>query len=360
MRGTHCAASVDALTRWSAEEVTHGVVSQRHKVLVLLLRRAAPPVNATGSYPLAQLVLRAQLNQSEIAVTFNVSRAIVRLAFGSEAGIGGSSSAGGSHGANGSVSTNDDSVNGNDSGSSGGQCSSGCAGNTTALAAAAGTSAAATWTARTSRGLLGTGDVALPLRIVQDARWEEIAALLRDSAPPARLRGERDSLPPAVARVGAGSDAWLQLLAAGDACDPAVLPPPLPAVCRAVARAGCVTTLAALCTLPASSPAHRLAAWQQLVLPRRKEAWLLQREAVHVVLPTLATEAAAADESAPRAAGARRRLLDAFGDSLRHVNMLLHDAFGVENRRVPAHMPHLLDVDMVRDMEDRCGARVCA
>jgi hypothetical protein len=36
--------------------------------------------------------------------------------------------------------------------------------------------------------------------------------------------------------------------------------------------------------------------------------------------------------------------VDTYASSLRHVNSLYHKAFGAENRKVPAHMPHMIDV----------------
>lgn len=48
----------------------------------------------------------------------------------------------------------------------------------------------------------------------------------------------------------------------------------------------------------------------------------------------------------------RRRLLDTFGDSLRHVNRLFNSAFGYEARKVPSHMAHMVDVDVVRRLQD--------
>ncbi|CAN7998761.1 unnamed protein product, partial [Ixodes hexagonus] len=48
----------------------------------------------------------------------------------------------------------------------------------------------------------------------------------------------------------------------------------------------------------------------------------------------------------------RRRLLDTFGDSLRHVNRLFNSAFGYEARKVPSHMVHMVDVDIMRRLQD--------
>jgi hypothetical protein len=49
----------------------------------------------------------------------------------------------------------------------------------------------------------------------------------------------------------------------------------------------------------------------------------------------------------------RRRLLDTFGESLIHVNRLYHTAFGREQRKVPAHMPHMITKSVMAEMQDR-------
>ncbi|XP_048241976.1 N-acetylglucosamine-1-phosphotransferase subunits alpha/beta-like [Haliotis rufescens] len=46
-----------------------------------------------------------------------------------------------------------------------------------------------------------------------------------------------------------------------------------------------------------------------------------------------------------------RRLLDTFGDSLRHVNKLFNKAFGFVARKVPAHMPHMIDRHIMADLQ---------
>lgn len=48
-----------------------------------------------------------------------------------------------------------------------------------------------------------------------------------------------------------------------------------------------------------------------------------------------------------------RRLLDTFGDSLRHVNRLYNNAFGYSARKVPAHMPHFIDRTIMYDLQAR-------
>eukprot|EP00005_Dracoamoeba_jomungandri_P005828 CAMPEP_0174259562 /NCGR_PEP_ID=MMETSP0439-20130205/8370_1 /TAXON_ID=0 /ORGANISM="Stereomyxa ramosa, Strain Chinc5" /LENGTH=818 /DNA_ID=CAMNT_0015343499 /DNA_START=269 /DNA_END=2722 /DNA_ORIENTATION=- len=47
----------------------------------------------------------------------------------------------------------------------------------------------------------------------------------------------------------------------------------------------------------------------------------------------------------------KRGLLDAFGDSLRHVNALLDLEFGPAARKVIAHMPHFIQTDIVEKMQ---------
>jgi len=47
----------------------------------------------------------------------------------------------------------------------------------------------------------------------------------------------------------------------------------------------------------------------------------------------------------------RRRLLDTFGQSVVHVNQLYHQTFGVKQRKVPAHMPHMINRDVVKEMQ---------
>lgn len=47
----------------------------------------------------------------------------------------------------------------------------------------------------------------------------------------------------------------------------------------------------------------------------------------------------------------RRKLLDMYGDSLKYVNSLLSRKYGSEARRVPAHMPHMIDRDIVEEMQ---------
>lgn len=50
-----------------------------------------------------------------------------------------------------------------------------------------------------------------------------------------------------------------------------------------------------------------------------------------------------------------RRLLDTFGDSLRFVNALFHAAYGKAMRKVPAHMPHFMDKNIMAELQ----AKVC-
>ncbi|XP_076320133.1 N-acetylglucosamine-1-phosphotransferase subunits alpha/beta-like isoform X2 [Tachypleus tridentatus] len=48
-----------------------------------------------------------------------------------------------------------------------------------------------------------------------------------------------------------------------------------------------------------------------------------------------------------------RRLLDTFADSLRHVNKLYNDFYGSETRKVPAHIAHLIDIDIMNSLQER-------
>jgi hypothetical protein len=43
-----------------------------------------------------------------------------------------------------------------------------------------------------------------------------------------------------------------------------------------------------------------------------------------------------------------KRKRDNYGDSLKHVNKLLNKEFGNSARRVPAHMPHFLDTEIIK------------
>ena len=48
-----------------------------------------------------------------------------------------------------------------------------------------------------------------------------------------------------------------------------------------------------------------------------------------------------------------RMLLDTFGDSLRHVNRIYNKAFGYVARKVPAHMPHMIDKNIMAELQAR-------
>uniref|UniRef100_A0A7N8XDS5 N-acetylglucosamine-1-phosphotransferase subunits alpha/beta n=1 Tax=Mastacembelus armatus TaxID=205130 RepID=A0A7N8XDS5_9TELE len=47
-----------------------------------------------------------------------------------------------------------------------------------------------------------------------------------------------------------------------------------------------------------------------------------------------------------------RRLQDTFADSLRYVNKLLNSQFGFTSRKVPAHMPHMIDRLIMQELQD--------
>ncbi|KAH3745280.1 N-acetylglucosamine-1-phosphotransferase subunits alpha/beta [Pelomyxa schiedti] len=57
-------------------------------------------------------------------------------------------------------------------------------------------------------------------------------------------------------------------------------------------------------------------------------------------------------EASPRAYSSRH-LLDAFGDSLIYVNSLYNKEFGYSARKVPAHMPHMMNADVITEMQAR-------
>lgn len=48
-----------------------------------------------------------------------------------------------------------------------------------------------------------------------------------------------------------------------------------------------------------------------------------------------------------------RRLLDAFSESLLHVNNLYNKDYGFINRKVPAHMPHLIDKNIFQELWEK-------
>jgi len=55
------------------------------------------------------------------------------------------------------------------------------------------------------------------------------------------------------------------------------------------------------------------------------------------------SESESESEREPRTAYRRHRRLDTYGDSLVHSNKLISGVFGRRTRKVPAHMPHLID-----------------
>ena len=48
----------------------------------------------------------------------------------------------------------------------------------------------------------------------------------------------------------------------------------------------------------------------------------------------------------------RRRLMDAYSDSLRYVNKIYNIKFGFTSRKVPAHMPHMIDIDIMKELQE--------
>lgn len=49
----------------------------------------------------------------------------------------------------------------------------------------------------------------------------------------------------------------------------------------------------------------------------------------------------------------KRKLLDTFADSLRHVNRLYNQMYGYMTRKVPAHMPHFIDRRIMSRLQDK-------
>lgn len=47
-----------------------------------------------------------------------------------------------------------------------------------------------------------------------------------------------------------------------------------------------------------------------------------------------------------------RQLKDTFADSLRYVNKILNSKFGFTSRKVPAHMPHMIDRIVMQELQD--------
>ena len=47
----------------------------------------------------------------------------------------------------------------------------------------------------------------------------------------------------------------------------------------------------------------------------------------------------------------KRKLLDTFADSLRHVNRMFNQIYGYMARKVPAHMPHFIDRQIMRRLQ---------
>lgn len=48
-----------------------------------------------------------------------------------------------------------------------------------------------------------------------------------------------------------------------------------------------------------------------------------------------------------------RKLMDTFADSLRHVNMLYTRAYGHKSRKVPAHMPHMINKEIMEELQQK-------
>ena len=51
--------------------------------------------------------------------------------------------------------------------------------------------------------------------------------------------------------------------------------------------------------------------------------------------------------------GPQRKLMDAFADSLKYVNRLYNRKYGYVARKVPAHCPHMIDIDVMAELQLR-------
>ena len=56
------------------------------------------------------------------------------------------------------------------------------------------------------------------------------------------------------------------------------------------------------------------------------------------------------DYMLPRRQG--RHLMDTFADSLRYVNKLYNKMYGYVVRKVPAHMPHMINKEIMQRLQD--------
>lgn len=50
---------------------------------------------------------------------------------------------------------------------------------------------------------------------------------------------------------------------------------------------------------------------------------------------------------------AKHRTLDSFAESLLYVNMLYNKMYGFETRRVPAHAPHLIEKNIMNQLQEK-------
>lgn len=56
--------------------------------------------------------------------------------------------------------------------------------------------------------------------------------------------------------------------------------------------------------------------------------------------------------------GSKRHLLDTFGDSLRFVNRLYSIEYGRKSRKVPAHMPHMIDKQVIQELQKKLSEKL--
>ena len=85
---------------------------------------------------------------------------------------------------------------------------------------------------------------------------------------------------------------------------------------------------------------------------RRRLPW--EKHRVFSEIEAAAVDGAVADTYRTGHFRSRRLMADdTFADSLRHVNRIFTKAYGHEARKVPAHMPHFIQSDVMQALQER-------